>query len=449
MCENARTMKTLSSRFRLCHLFPVLAALLSSAVPGSAVDPQDILVEKELIIRDVAVVEWKEALNSPGGGRFTIEALLQGLSRDGTARTALFDWFGAWTNESGQKIGEILLAEWRQRDGAAPTDPAWQPNFLHAPFRLLAITNRLDLQRRDADGLPLSAGEGRFVFGFTTGTGPAAPALPATVIFEYELPARTEAEVLAWAQAWHALGKFPAFNDDYNKALAALTERFTKRGAAPGKPNGSALNQIRTNEIAFSGIWNLREFRLHPAGGAFFAATTKQTPLNTLFPSPAVADYINGHEADILAQIHRVPRRFRQQPFLATQANVPDSSAVIWNPPGVKNPAARYLFAFNTCNGCHGAEAQTSAFTHILVRAQGAPAGLSPFLRDLAPRDPLTQTDHPELREITARRKIMAAVLNGTPPNFFALSAAQKAALSLKPSEDLLVLLASRVNREH
>lgn len=427
------------------------AALLAGSVSfGAPVRPDEIKVEQELIIRATGVVDSKEALNAPDGGRFTIEHLLAGLSRDGTAKTGLIDWLSVWTNAAGRQIGRELLDQWKARDGAAAlTDAAWQPNFTHAPFRLLAITNRLDLQRRDADGLPLSAGEGRFVFCFTDGSGPGAAPLPATVIFEYELPARTEAEVLGWALAWHALGQFSAIDQSYADALADLTERFTRRGAAPGKPNGSALNQIRTNEIAFSNPWNLREFRLRPGVGDLLVATTKQTPRDDLFTSPLVADYINAHEADILAQSHRVPRLVGGQPFLATQSGVPNAQAALWNPPGVRNPAARYLFAFNTCNGCHGGEAQTTAFTHISPRAAGQPAALSAFLSDLPPRDPVRQVAHPELQEITARRKIMALVLSGTPPAFSLFSSRALVRQVPPPPAELLQLLSSRVNREH
>jgi hypothetical protein len=432
-------------------------ALILTFVPvawSAGLGPQDIKVEKELIIRDLGVVEWKEALPSPQGGRFTLEALLAGISRDGTAKTALLDWLNTWVVErptGNLAVGAELVRKWKKADGnETVTDAAWQPNFLNAPFRLLAITNRLDLQKRDVDGIPLNAGEGRFVFGVTNGPGLTGGALPATVIFEYELVARSEAEVLAWAQAWHALGSFPQFNDDYANALAAVTERFTKHNAAPGKPNGSALNQLRTNEIGLSGApWNLREFRLDPATGRFFPATTKQTPLQSLATSPLVADYINSHEADILAQRHSVPRKFQQQAFLGRQADVPLPQQPIWNPAGVKNPTARYLFAFNTCNGCHGAEAQTAAFTHVANRNPHAVADLSPFLSDAIPQDPVTQAPHPELKEITARRTVMAGLLNGAPPDFFSLSLIEKARQSKGPSAEVLRLLESRANREH
>ena len=59
--------------------------------------------------------------------------------------------------------------------------------------------------------------------------------------------------MLGWANAWHALGALPFPSEEYNAALQAITERFAGRGAMPGRPNGSALNQLRTNEIDLGG----------------------------------------------------------------------------------------------------------------------------------------------------------------------------------------------------
>ena len=84
------------------------------------------------------------------------------------------------------------------------------------------------------------------------------------MIFEYKLPAATDADVLGWANAWHALGAMPFPSEEYNAALQAITDRFTGRGARPGHPNGNAINAVRTNEIDFgdNGVWQLREFEL-------------------------------------------------------------------------------------------------------------------------------------------------------------------------------------------
>src|SRR6185503_10626403 len=79
-------------------------------------------------------------------------------------------------------IRTVLIEPWKARDGqAGVSDEQWEPNWRNAPFRLLAIVNRLDL-KRDAGGIVQNAGEGRFVFCVTAGAGVDSPELPFTVI---------------------------------------------------------------------------------------------------------------------------------------------------------------------------------------------------------------------------------------------------------------------------
>ena len=119
--------------------------------------------------------------------------------------------------------------------------PNGQLDLSRQAFRLLAIVNRIDLNDVSAS----TAGEGRFVFGFA----PFGQTLQATLILEYNIPAGSQAEIVELANAWHALRALPFPSEEYNAALQTVTERFTARNAAPGRPNGSALGQIRTNDF--------------------------------------------------------------------------------------------------------------------------------------------------------------------------------------------------------
>lgn len=407
---------------------------------------------KELIITDLNVVESRRFAAPGSGGPFTIEHLLAGISRDGTAKTALLDWLDAWVAAPAQPadpaapredpapipVGRRLIERWKRDDGVDPNlpDQDWKPKFQNAPFRLLAIVNRMDLQRRDVDLYPLNAGEGRFVFGVTYGPGalaaPAARTLNATVIFEYELTARDDAAARAWAESWHQLGQFAAFDDNYCRALAKITQRFTQKQVRPDRTNGSALNQIRTNELNLSGRefpgsrmdnqWILQEFRLDPNTKRLASVTTKQTPPDALDSAPLLAEYINAHEAELLVLGHVVPAKYGGQPFLGRQSTMPGSNSSRWNPLKadgtslVLNPEARFNFAFNTCNGCHTSETQTH-FSHIQVRDRGAVAGLSHFLDDTSDLDALTtvtdSTGHTFSRrmEIAERKRFMTFLL--------------------------------------
>ena len=99
----------------------------------------------------------------------------------------------------------------------------------------------------------------------------------------------------------HALQELPFPSEAYNVALQAVTDRYTGRGALPGAPNGSALIDIRTNEIALSldGQWQLREFHIGAETGLMTPSPLFQTPDRSFDTQPALARFINANE-DVL-----------------------------------------------------------------------------------------------------------------------------------------------------
>ena len=125
------------------------------------------------------------------------------------------------------------------------------------PFRLLAIGNRIDLFKAKSMNAVEDAGEGRFVFTLTNANR-TSDIKDFTLIFEYGQPAGDFATLAKWAKDWHELevseGNFTIewhfhFTKEYLLKLNELTDRFTKRGADPSKPNGNAINQVRTNDF--------------------------------------------------------------------------------------------------------------------------------------------------------------------------------------------------------
>lgn len=61
-----------------------------------------------------------------------------------------------------------------------------------------------------------------------------------------------------------------------------------------------------------------------------------------------------------------------------------------WSAPGV-DPVARHLFSLNTCDGCHGVEANVS-FLHVFPRTAGVSSALSTFMTGGDVVDPVTGT---------------------------------------------------------
>ena len=284
-------------------------------------------------------------------------------------------------------INPQLLDEW-------PRLPNGELDLDRSPLTLQAIVNRID-KRSLSQG---NAGEGRFVFAvnFPGSTFPQE----FTVILEYRLPATTEADVLEWAALWHNLGSLPFPSEAYNAALQAITDRFSGRGAEPGRPNGSAISQVRTNEIALSFRWELREFGLG-ASGFLTPATVKLTPDNSFNFTAAVSNFVNQNEAAILLERHDVPEVFEGQPFLGGSSF---NDLEPWFGDGsIVNNDARHKFSINTCNGCHGPEAGVG-FLQISPRfSPGQEAFLSGFLRGTTVFDPVTGEPR-EINDLRRRR---------------------------------------------
>ncbi len=347
---------------------------------------------RELMIKHTSVVDdpirtvASAASGDPRSGAWTLKRLLENMAPTPADAPSMLEdilkTFTTTTSVNGFTINArpgfkpIILDAW-------PRDSDGRLDLARPPVMLQAIVNRFDL-RDQAHG---DAGEGRFVFAFTQNGVPLSPG--ATLIFEYKLPAASDADTLQWANSWHALGELPFPSEGYNAALQAITDRFSARGARPDHVNGNAINAVRTNEIALGGTqeWQLREFVLSPATGRLVPGTIALTPDLSFKNTPTLGSFINANEAAILADAHSVPELFQGAPFL-TGAVFNDLSA--WFAPGI-DPEVRHHFSLNTCNGCHSTAETGTPFLHITPRfAAGSEATLSGFLLGTTVSDPLT-----------------------------------------------------------
>jgi hypothetical protein len=370
--------------------------------------------QRELTIRDISVVDdpvrtaFTPAASDPRQGAWSFGRLMQRLSpsdadapdvTEAMLRTFLSpQTINSFMVNTRPPMDTIVLQPWpRTSDGKL--------DLARAPMRLLAIVNRLDLK----DLAKGKAGEGRLVYGILDANGNP---LQGTVIFEYFLPADGEAGYLDWANAFHALQAQTFPSEAYNQALQALTDRFTGRGAMPSNPNGSALIDIRTNEIDLSQdfVWQLREFHISPTTGFMAPATVFLTPDASFNSSERLGRFINQNETAVLAETHEVPEVFEGAPFLGGAIF---NNIDFWNAPGITNPEARHKFSLNTCNGCHGAETQT-AFLQINPRVPGQASVLSGFLNGETVSDPVTGMPR-RLAELARRRQLLESAVCSTP----------------------------------
>ncbi|HEV9036708.1 MAG TPA: choice-of-anchor X domain-containing protein [Puia sp.] len=260
-----------------------------------------------------------------------------------------------------------------------------------APFRLMAIVNRLDLRSNPGYlGSGGNAGEGRFVF---TGLDAGCTAQAFTVIFEYGINKTTCPAIKAYAQHWYDLKDFAIGSPAYNNALQAITDQFTLAGTNSAKPNGSSLDQLRTNETQFGSNWELREFNIDPASHLLFNTTVKQTPQARFNQTTILNTFMTQHAAAIKKNTYTVPLSFEfngisDTPFLAGMAPVPPG---FWAQPGAAataNDTVREMLSLQTCDGCHNIETGT-LFRHVSPPlTAGSPALLSGFLVGTTVTDP-------------------------------------------------------------
>jgi hypothetical protein len=395
------------------ELQPDQEVVLEPNASAGAIDP-----ERSLIIRDPRVVEDPMRTFNPCTGvgtpmgKWTFGYLMQemanqpvtGINPSAFARQWLKNWetnlvINGWGVPSRQSVKDAVITPWEQASGG----PGFPLDLSKAPFKLIAIVNRIDL-RGNSGYTTNSGGEARVVFGVIDrrlNPNGCCNVNEMSVILEYGIDVRDCEALKSWANQWVNLSTLALGSPAYNAALEAITEQFAKAGAAPHKVNGSALNQLRTNEFLppVTAPWELREFRLtmtredpFPPTGQLIETTVKQTPDESLNNTGTLANYINANCGPILSNTHIVPLDFPGpgNSFLGGNSFVPPA---FWNAPGLAcDPPGppgntRFQFSLNTCSGCHLAETAT-AFYHIRPTPFGTPATLSLFLSG-----PLTVND--------------------------------------------------------
>ncbi len=382
---------------------------VSSLPPVLLPPPPALDAENSLLIRDLSVVEDPtrtydpcSGVGTPGGKwtfRYVMEQMANQLETGISAAEFTRRWLQQWEFDLSINFHQVpartnivqgIIDPWEQASGG----PGQPLNLDEAPFKLVAIVNRVDLRENLAYGAG-SAGEARLVFGVLNRSGGGCLMMPFAVIFEYGIQKDNCLDLQQWAAEWYDLSNLTLGSPAYNAALESITEQFVTAGANPENlPNKSALNQIRTNEIALDAPWELREFKIQAPGhydsGHLRSVTVAMTPDLSFNLTSTLTDFINQNETAIVAGTYDVPLSLPSgPPFLG--GNAPTPFGMFWDgSPGcgsINNPDARHNFSLTTCNGCHAGETATP-FLHI--DPQQSPAGLSGFLTGITVSDPCT-----------------------------------------------------------
>lgn len=324
---------------------------------------------------------------------------------------SFIDMFGSQTvngvNAAERKNTVIALKRmWGIRMDANGTVRRWLGG---APFKLVAIVNRMDIVKRTSSGAvdSTTAGEGRLVFGFTGSSS-------MTVIFEYNLPVGTVSPTggitqASWTVLWRdlknhlsdtnnsrsgvqpdqSLTSQPIFSNQasYLNALEGITNRFVRRTsqkrAATGTATQAAIAQIRTNEFLGS-PWELREIvRVRNSlSKAVLQATTTKNSLGvgsgitgSGLTSRSDADlgaWIDGNvtcsnpndisSCRFSASNHQMPESFSRNGKSFKSGPSSEANFGRWFSSDSSNIKRRF-FALESCDGCHSSETNVF-FTH-------------------------------------------------------------------------------------
>jgi hypothetical protein len=378
---------------------PYLDPLDPNFYPGPPVSfDSEILITSVRVVDDPCRTTWTGSCAGGGTqGIWTFGELMRRMAGTGSPAALVGEWLHQWEIPlvvngfpvpPRPGIRPLVIDPWLAASGCAPGSPIVGPgacklNLKRAPFRLLAISNRVDLECAGYTGP--GDGEARFVFGFLDSAGNP---LQAAVIFEYKLPPRRGGmpyTAVNWENDWHPLSTLPIGSPVYMNVLQSILDDVTAVGALPGGPNlGTSIGQVRTNEIHFGGApWKLRETRLIPGSGIpggdlLLATTTAETPDDSMNLSAALDGYLAAN-APLLAT-------FTQKPLPVGLLGGETSAPLVGPPPFWDHtaisplaPIERHHFGFNTCNGCHTLETN-APFLHVGVRPAGSPSPLSPFL---------------------------------------------------------------------
>lgn len=391
-----------------------------------------ILFDNEMVIRTRGIVDdpcrttWSNAscpaFNAAGGtanrtGKWTFGWLLTVMAgqTDPTstaARTFVANWLNQWKVSqtigsdvvaARTKIQQNLINPWVIASGCASGAPivgagACLLDLKKAPFRLLAIVNRIDLSGSNYG--TVAPGEFRFVFGALNTTAGALNngVLQSTVILEYKFP--TTQDDFTWANQLHGLSGLPypasppagTGTTPLGDGLQAISDLITLPNAQPGNPNnGSAIGQIRTNEIDYDGNasrqWELRQFQLVCGSGTpcpLLQQAVDQTPPTSANNTTAISNFIIDNQYPLMDTSHVLPASLLGGSSLSPSG----TGTVVWAAPnpifapfeGVSTSDARHNFAFVTCNGCHYAETANNTRFHVAPRQATAIAPLSQFV---------------------------------------------------------------------
>jgi hypothetical protein len=348
--------------------------------PGAAVERW-----KELLIVEPSVVQDGRARNEASAAPWSFRRRLEDLAGVPAAAGDLaWTWLNSWrwsyavAAEPGRPtaarvavtprpaVESALTCPWlRLSPGNACTPTCTSCNdrrldLARAPFRLIALVNRLDLGQDDG-ACGRDGGQLRFIY---TAVDPqTGAALPFTVIFEYQVSLPVGQDRRSLARAWRELGRRP-FGPTFNASLDTVVGRAMR---------AATLHRVQTNEVALGEPWEMRQFvPLAPERGGVVLEPTAvaHTPRLSLDNTPELASYLEQNRLAILEGDNLL------RPDMLAGSALLERPDFRWQAPGA-SPDVLDAFNANTCNGCHGGRTDDGDLPFQHVGLPPGPGGSS------------------------------------------------------------------------
>lgn len=355
---------------------------------------------KELLVTDRAILAGARSDGARADAPWSFRHLVEKLAAPGDASAFVRTWLASWeATSTAPAEGNLALSHrpdvraelvcpWLRLtpengcDATCSQCTSAHLDLTRAPFRLLAVVNRLDLAE-ETTGCNEDASEARFVF-LATRPGTSTP-LSFNVIFEYGANGTSAGD----PKEWHALASVP--DGGYVAALERVTRSVTDRTQA-------SLKQLRTSEnlgTAHGTSWELRQFGL--VNHDLVPSALTNTARDAIDGTTELADHVDSHFSEIASGDNAITTALR------TAVSTMPRADFRWSDPRGTSQQLD-LFGLSTCNGCHaGHRGDTTIlpFSHIGADERGETV-VSRFLDD--PTNPLA--DELSFRERSLSRRL-------------------------------------------
>lgn len=356
--------------------------------------------DKELLITNRAILGGSRSDSARVEAAWSFRHLVEELAPPGEAPAFVAAWLATWqATSTAPEQGSLtlparpdvrakLVCPWLRLTPANGCNETCSQctsenlDLTRAPFRLLAIVNRLDLAETP-QGCADDATEARFVFVATGSDGSGT--LPFNVIFEYGAKGTEAGD----AHAWHALARA---GETYAAALERITRTVSDRGR-------TTLKQLRTSENLGAARGTSYELRQFERGEKTLVATAlTNTARDAADGTTLLSEHVASHTSKIAEGDNAITSELRTAFSTMPRADYRWSEAN--DTSGMMN-----LFGLSTCNGCHaGHRGDTSVlpFSHVGANERGETV-VSRFLDDPLNR----QGDELAFRERSLARRLV------------------------------------------